>query len=232
MLLSIQQPEFFPWAGYFNKLAQCDRVVFLDNVQFKKRYFENRCRIKAADGMAWLTVPVFSKGQVTQRIDEVKVDNSKRWGAKTWSTLQQNYQKAPYWDQYSDFLEDTFAVRVWDRLVDLNLHVIKFVCADLGITVDGMLGSDLDLQADTKGSDLMLAMCRQLGADSYLSGTHGRDYLDDRAFAEAGIRVLYQDYAPPHYPQMGDAFVGPLSIMDLVLNNGADSINYIRGEAP
>ena len=92
MMISIQQPEFFPWAGFFNKVLRVDQTVILDTVQFKKRYFENRCRFQNFDQMSWLTVPVLSKGRYHQKLLEVEINNDSDWGTKAYAKLWKEAQ--------------------------------------------------------------------------------------------------------------------------------------------
>ena len=123
MLISIQQPEYFPWIGYFDKMMKVDGVVFLDNVQFKKRYFENRNKIRTDQGWIWIRTPVLTKRKFAQKICEVELDNSQPWQRKLVSTLVRNYKKAPYWNQIGDELCEII-MRPYTLLVDLNLAVI------------------------------------------------------------------------------------------------------------
>lgn len=231
MRVSIHQPEFLPWAGFFNKIAAVDRMVIFDDVQFKKNYFENRCRIKVNGQPAWLTVPVLMTGRFQQKICEVELDNTKPWGEKSWKTLQQTYRRAPHWAEAAGFLEETFAGRRWERLVELNLHLITWLCGYLDLGAELVLSSTLGGTAVAAGSELVLETCRRAGASAYLSGRHGKDYLDEAAFAQAGIDLVYQDYDMPPYSQFDGAFVGPLSVLDLIVNTGRDARRIVVTEA-
>ena len=229
MRVSIHQPEFMPWAGFFNKIAVVDRMVIFDHVQFKKNYFENRCRIKINGQPAWLTVPVLMTGRFQQKICEVEIDNTKPWGEKTWKTLHQTYRRAPHWAEVADFLEQTFALREWRLLVDLNLHLISWLCGYLDLGAELVLSSTLG--TTSSGSELVLDTCRLAEASAYVSGRHGKDYLDETGFAAAGIELIYQDYKMPPYRQFDGDFVGPLSVLDLIVNTGRDARHHVLGEA-
>lgn len=227
MFVTIHQPEFFPWAGFFNKILNTDRFVFFDNVKFKQHYFENRCRVMLNDKPSWLTAPVLHKGKGDQRLCDVAIDNRAPWGIKVWKSLYFNYAKSAYWHDHADFLEDIFVTRQWERLVDLNLHVIHRYCQYLGIALNPILGTELC--GDATGAELVLDTCQRAGATAYLSGKFGKDYLDEVAFTQAGIRLVYQEFMPPAYPRPNGTASDPLSILDLCLLHGPRAIDYIKG---
>lgn len=226
MILSIQQPEFFPWLGFMDKLLQVDKVVFLDNVQFKKRYFENRNRIRVPDGWTWLRTPVKTKNKFTQNIMDVEVDDSQQWQDRMIATLQRNYKKAPYWDDLGDELCGLIK-RPYGRLVDLNMGVILLLMKKLGIVHEWQLASDLS--TERSGSDLILEICKKIGCSTYLSGRDGARYLKEDGFESCGIKVVYQQFEHPVYTQFHGGFESGMSIIDLYFNHGSDSVDIIRG---
>ncbi|MBF0245929.1 MAG: WbqC family protein, partial [Planctomycetes bacterium] len=199
MILSIQQPEHLPWMGYFNKLDRADKAVMLDCVQFKKRYFENRNKVRTRTGWTWLTVPVVTKGRYTQSIADVRVDTSRSWQRKMVSTIAQSYAKARFW---SDFGPDICELldRSWYGLAELNITLIHWLAAAIGIEISTVRGTDLDVEGN--GTELILNICHSMGADTYLSGRDGANYLDLEAFERLGIRVLFQDFKHPEHSQL------------------------------
>lgn len=227
MRVSIQQPEFFPWAGFFNKLADCDRFVIFDNVAFKKRYFDNRCRIRIGDAMHWLTVPVLSKGRYGQMLKDVEIDNGHSWSPEMWRTISRNYARAPFLEEHAAFLEETFAKTQWKMLADLNLHIIRYVAGYLNFGAELILGSSLN--AEGSGSDLVLDCCRRVGATQYLSGRFGEEYLNQEDFAASGIKLVFQDFTPQPYRQIHGEYLGPLSLLDTLLNLGKETRNIVIG---
>jgi hypothetical protein len=224
-LISIQQPEFFPWLGYFDKIRQVDCVVFLDNVQFKKRYFENRNKVRTYQGWTYITAPVLSKGRYTQKINETEIDNSRPWQRDLVNTIQCNYRKTPYWRDLGDEL-CALVVKPCSRLVDFNLSVIFLMMRKLGLEREWKLASSLGTAHG--GSDLILEICVKMETERYLSGRDGRNYLDEKPFAEAGIQVLYQDFQHPGYSQLHGAFESALSVIDLYFNHGPASLSMIE----
>ncbi len=227
MIISIQQPEYFPWLGFFDKLLSVDKVVFLDNVQFKKRYFENRNQIRTFDGCGWIMAPVLTKGRFKQNIMDVMIDNSQPWQRKIISTLAQNYKSSPFWAESGEQLCELITRR-WERLVDFNLAVIDFFMDKLEIKHDYCLASSLGTKCT--GSQLILEICRKMNASQYLSGRDGRNYLDEKSFIASGIEVIYQDFKHPVYSQFHGRFIPNMSIADLYFNHGRGSIDLIKGK--
>jgi len=229
MIVAIQQPEHVPWLGFFNKMAHCDLFVYLDNVQFKKRYFENRNRIKTDKGVARLTVPVESKGRFDQRIDRVRIYADGRWARKYMGTLGQAYERAPFWADVERLVRPHIE-HGYTNLVSLNLALIESIRDYLGITAPTARASSMGLDA-LGGGDLLLAVCRRAGAAVYVSGPDGRNYLDTSAFNSAGLRVIYHDYVHPIYTQQGDGFVTHLSVLDAIAHHGRAAGKIVRADA-
>lgn len=226
MILAAHQPAYIPWLGLVDKIAQADTFVSFDRVQYLPKEFQNRNRIKTAHGPIWLTVPVHRKGYRVKPLNEILVNNELPWRRRHWRSIQMAYGKAPFFDQYAHALEEFYAFE-WRRLADLNEAMLQWLLAELGVDVTFLRASDHDFQG-TK-SELVLDMCRRLGATTYIFGALGRDYADVAAFEAAGVEVRFQDYQHPVYSQLHGAFVPNLSVLDLLLNCGPDSLRIIRG---
>jgi hypothetical protein len=227
MIVTVHQPEHLPWLGFFHKMSQADLMVLLDTTQFAKDDFQNRNRIKTERGPVWLTVPVYKKGRSEQRILDVEICNERNWRHRTWSLIEQSYRRAPCFCAHRDFFQALYA-REWTRLVDLNVRVIEYLAQQLGLGCRILRASDLGI-AERGGTEVNLAISRRLGAAAYLSGRMGRDYLDEKSFAEAGIEVRYQDFQHPTYPQQWGGFVSHLSALDLLFNCGEVSLEILCG---
>lgn len=225
-IISIQQPECFPWLGFFDKIRQVDEVIFLDNVQFKKRYFENRNRIRTFQGSMWLNVPVLSKGRYTQKIMDVEIDNSQNWQRDITLALTLNYKKTPFWSDFGLELIDTISKPVV-RLVDFNLSIIQLLAKRLGLTLKSMLASQLETQSN--GSELIVEICKKVQATQYLSGRDGRNYLNLEDFKHSGIQVQFQEFNHPQYLQFHGGFESAMSTIDLYFNHGPKSLEVIAG---
>ena len=226
MKLSVHQPQYIPWLGYFDKLAKSDAFVFLDNVQYKKREFQNRNKIRTKEGFLWLTVPVLTKGKYEQLMREVEIDNTENWRKDHFEALRHNYSKAPFYAEHEGFLKTLYA-RDWERLAELNICIIKYMLNYLGIDIPLYLESELS----TSGfkTDRIVSICRKLKADIYLSGQGARDYLEEEKFTASGIELIYQEFKQPVYSQVYEGFEANLSILDLLFNMGKESANMFAG---
>lgn len=222
MIVSINQPGYLPWLGYFARIAASDMHIVLDHVQFEKNSFINRNKIRTREGSAWLTVPVATKGHFGDLpIDGVEIVAANAWAPKHYQTLLHAYRKTAYFGAHEAFFSEMYA-RPWARLRELNEHATSYLLDALNIRTPLVRSSTLG--ARSQKSELVLELCREAGATTYLSGPFGRDYLDEAAFQRAGISVRYDDYVHPAYPQafQGD-FIPFMSIVDLLFNAGPAS---------
>lgn len=220
MIVAIHQPNFLPWLGFFYKMLKADRFVFLDSVPFSKGSYTNRVKIKTAQGVQWLTVPVLTKGKSAQTIAEVATNTEVCWRDRVVKTLEGSYGKCNcFWDYFPD-LRDIITTHT-DSLVHLNLKLIRHIMVWLEIDVP-VLQSSRMLIAGTSTRRL-INICKHCSADTYLSGAGGNGYQDESVFNREGVKLCYSDFVHPTYPQRFDKFVPGLSIVDLLFNCGPDS---------
>lgn len=226
MIVSIHQPGYLPWLGYFHKVALSNIHVFLDTVQFEKNYVDNRNKIKTSQGWSWLTVPVLTKGRFDSLIlNTLEIDNKIDWRKKHWQSILQNYRKALFFHQHSGFFENIYQ-QEWNKLIELNQVIIRYLLEQLGIKSDIVMASCL--QAAGEKSELVLNICKELNAETYISGSMGKGYLDEDRFNEANIKIIYQDYQHPVYQQLYGEFQPYMSVIDLLFNHGEKSRDIIR----
>lgn len=228
MKVTIHQPNYLPYLGYFHKMAQCDVFVLLDDVQFMKRSYTQRVKIKAASGDLWLTIPVFTKNRRSQIINEVEIDTTQPWERKHWKTLVQSYNKARYFSVYSEFFEAVYESK-HQNLGEFNEHMILKLAAELDIHTRLIKASSLGVSGVR--TEKIIGICKALGGDIYLSGTSGVHYLEEEKFHEAGIRLEYQEFQHPIYPQLHGGFEPNLSVVDLLFNCGRESKYYLPSES-
>lgn len=236
MLVAIHQPCFMPWLGYFDRMLRSDLFVILDHVQFERRNYQNRTQIRLEDEAKWLTVPVVQLSQ-KEKIVEKKVDNpddlsgSRWWGPNAFATLRYAYRKSRHFDDYAPRLRDIFHAR-WDSLVDLNMATMEFLREQLQIATPLVKSSTLQVQGQR--SELLLDICRKVGATAFHGGMGGsRTYLDKSAFDAAGMGVVWQEFRHPVYPQCGSGpFIKGLSVLDVLFNCGPRSAEILRQCAP
>jgi hypothetical protein len=214
-----------PWLGYFDKIVKSDCFVFLDIVQFKKNEFQNRNKIKTAHGWMWLTVPVRYK--YPEHIDEVKVNNRIDWRKKHLRALDINYQRAPYFRDLFPTLEEFYAGDS-ESLTQINRASVLMCLGILGMNKETKVASEMG-DFPEEPSERLAAICESLGADIYLSGRGGKDYLDLHPFQKRKITVIFQDFKHPVYPQLYGDFISHLSLLDLLFNCGPDSLNLLGG---
>ncbi len=224
MILSAHQPAYLPWLGLFHKIALTDQFIVLDQVQYQPEDWNNRNRIKTQQGPLLLSVPVLRKGYLRKAIGDLEIDNAAPWARKHWASLRGAYAKAPYYKRYSDIFQDIYS-RKWERLVDLNKTMLKTFLEILGIAVPVCSASEWHFVG--KKGDLILDMCQQFGASEYIFGSLGRDYVNAAAFEAANIKLHFQDYIHPVYPQLHGGFVSHLSIVDLLFNCGDESLEIL-----
>lgn len=225
MIVSINQPAYLPWLGYFHRIAVSDVHVVLDHVQFEKNSFTNRNKVRTADGWCWLTVPVRTAGKFGDLpINRIEIDNEKPWGRKHWSTLRLNYARAPYFQDHARFFDDIYQ-RSWTKLSDLVIEVTRYLLDTFGIQTKLIFSSQLAIAG--KKEELLLNLCRELGATEYLSGPLGRNYLRQEVFHSHAISVRYDDYQHPTYPQAYSGFEPFMAAIDLLFNVGPGSLAVI-----
>ncbi|MFO7709632.1 MAG: WbqC family protein [Desulfobacterales bacterium] len=224
MIVAIHQPQYLPWLGYFGKMLQSDVFCYLDTVQFKKNEWQNRNRIKTAQGWQWLTVPVTYR--YPQRIGAVGIDNTADWARKHLQALQTNYRRAPFFESHFPAIEAVLRRR-WESLSALNLELIECIRGILGIGhKPAALASAIS--ASDEPTERLIDICRELGADTYLAGAGARAYMDAGRFARSGVRLLTQAFEHPVYPQRFNGFTPQLAIVDLIFNCGPESAGIIR----
>ncbi|MCX5700381.1 MAG: WbqC family protein [Candidatus Omnitrophica bacterium] len=227
MVVAVHQPNYLPWLGFFHKIDKCDTFVFLDNVQYEKREFQNRNKIRTKEDFHWLTVPVITKGLYTQTIREVLVDNTQEWQKTHWGLISTNYGNSPYFSEHRKFFSEVYA-QTWVRLVDLNVSCINYILDYLGIKKPVCFESSIGIQSFH--TQRIIDICRKLNADTYLSGLGAKEYLEEDKFKEASIKLAYQDFVHPEYKQVYSPFIPQMSIIDLIFNCGKEGINILRGQ--
>ena len=225
MIVSVHQPQYMPWLGYFDKIDRADAFVLLDNVQFKKNEWQNRNRIKSPQGAQWLTIPV--RYRFPQLINDVEINDRERWQHKQRQSVLSNYRKAPFWTMLEPFWEEIFS-RPWTMIADLNIFVVQKLVEILGITTPLYIASALGGFPEDP-DERLIAIAKHFNADTYLAGSGGHDYMQLDLYKQAGVNVLFQDYRHPVYNQLFGSFEPYLSVIDLIYNHGTESLNILRG---
>lgn len=231
MRVGIIQSCYVPWRGFFDFIASVDKFVFFDDIQYTRRDWRSRNKLKTSTGPVWISVPVRYGARATQTIDQTEVHYAAAddWHARHLGLLRQHYAKAPYYAVARDILGAAFAGR--DRTIsELNVRLIRSICEYLGIATACEQSRALEVEGVKTAR--LIDILRKLGATRYLSGASADAYLDKSAFAAAGIALEYKSYDYPEYPQLWGGFVGEVSILDLIANCGPASRDYLRSQSP
>ena len=225
MIFSIHQPHYLPWLGYFNKILNSDLFIILDNVQFVKREYQNRNKIKTPNGAKWLTVPVITKGRYFQKISEVEIDNSKNWRISHLDLIKQSYKSSPYFNYFFPKLKKNIEKK-YNKLCDLNINMLKFYLEELEIDTPIKIESDFEIT--TVSTNRIVDLSNKCGINTYYSGIGGKNYMDMDKFKENNIKVIFQNFKHPTYNQLFGEFVPYMSVIDLIFNEGKNSREIIK----
>jgi hypothetical protein len=232
VVVAIHQPNYIPWLGYFAKISRAHKFVFLDTVSYSHGGFTNRNAIKAPNGSAWLTIPVLKSRRSGQLINEVETSDTRAWRAKQLATLKSNYGRAPFFKQVYPMLEHRYcdAANKGFALADFNIGLICAIADYLAIRVEYLRSSQLDVAGQK--TDLLVDICRTIGATMYLAGSGGKAYQEDAKFEQAGIAPRYSSFAGQPYPQMFGEFASNLSVVDALMNCGCPGTRALLGLDP
>ena len=224
--VAIVQSSYIPWKGYFDLIRAADEFILLDEVQFTKRDWRSRNRIKTKDGLHWLSIPVHTKGRFEQRIIDTTISDP-TWSHRHWQTIHGAYARAPHFDAYAPALEPLYRSPGSNRLSAVNHAFIVALCKALGITTP-ITWSEAYHPREGRNARL-IDLCVSSGATEYLSGPSARGYLDEHAFNDAGIAVQFADYdGYPEYTQPHGPFAHTVSVIDLLFCTGARAVDYMK----
>ncbi len=217
IIVSIHQPNYIPWLGYFYKIYQSDIFVFLEDVQYSNKGMHNYNYIKTGNGLFRIKIPVYQT--LGDKISEVSTKDELGWKQKHLTILKSNYANAPYFEEViSDFkgLLETDS----RSLSELNKSIIRFICNKLNINCCFVNSSDLKISSSKEGK--ILDICSALKADIYFSGTGAKFYQKEEDFKARGIQLKYSEFHPFPYNQLWDNFNANVTAIDYFMNCGYD----------
>lgn len=230
MIVTIHQPEHFPWLGLINKIAKADIYVVMDDVQYKKNNFQNRNKIygRNKDNFKWLTVPVVLKGHMDSTIKDIEIADTVDWRTRNLNMIEDSYKNHPYFNQHFPWIKEILS-KNYTKLSELN-NDITFKILDL-LDIHPKIVYQSKMETHGEKSDLVLDICERLNADVYISGPGGREYMNLDKFKDAGIDVVFNDYVHPVYNQINNGeFIPYLSIIDMMMNNDIETCKKIIKE--
>lgn len=226
--IAILQSNYIPWKGYFDIIAKVDEFIFYDDVQYTKNDWRNRNKIKTKTGLQWLTIPVETKGRLSNKlkISEVQIADD-GWAKKHLTSIKNAYIKSPFFIDYYDFFEDLYQKCLKEKkLCQINYIFINAIIDLLDIKTKISFVSDYTIQGDK--NERLIDLCKQVNATEYISGLAAKSYLDENLMHNAGIKITWFDYSHyPQYTQLHGDFCHNVSIIDLLFNTGKNAKNYM-----
>ncbi len=224
MIVSIHQPQYLPYLGFFNKVMSSDEFIFLDDVEYSHGSFINRNTIKGPNGNIWLTVPVLSGNKI---IKDIKINNKQNWMKKHLKSIKLNYSKTDYFNDYISIFEEIYSDE-WQYISELDIELIKKIFNIIGINVKSCISSELDIE-EQEPNMRIIKLCKKIGTDTYLSGVGGKNYMDLDLFRKNNIKVIFQNFKHPEYDQKFGSFVHNMSIVDALFNCGKKEVKKMIG---
>jgi len=226
MILAASRPYFAPYPGYFRRADLADLLVILDAIQFPRgTTWLTRNRFKNEQGHLWMTIPVRKKGLGFQAVEDVRIYRERRWMRKLMESLRHAYRHAPYFEEHLGVVADGLGADS-DRLIDLNLRLIRYLMQELRVSTPMVRLSELGSCAS--GSALIVDICRRVGASAYLAQRSARTRLDAGLFDVARIELRFFTPPVPVYPQLWGDFIPDLSAFDLLFNCGPKASDIMR----
>lgn len=223
--IAILQSNYIPWKGYFDLIGAVDEFVIYDEMQYTRRDWRNRNQIKTPQGLKWLSVPVLVKGKYHQKISETEIDGD-GWASNHWKSLEQNYRKAPYFSEISEWLYPLYSGS-YRYLSELNMAFIQEICAYLEIST--LITSSAQYSLSGEKSERLANICVQAGGNEYISGPSARNYMDESVFITKGLKLSWFNYEGyEEYPQLWGDFIHHVTILDLLFNCGKDSRKFMK----
>jgi hypothetical protein len=223
--VAIVQSNYIPWKGYFDLIHSVDEFVLFDDVQYTRRDWRNRNRIKTSAGLAWLSIPVSSKGQFESPIKDICVED-RTWASRHWRTIRSNYARAAHFRSYAERLERLYLECDESHLSAVNRRFLSAICDILGIETKISWSWEYEILAGQ--TERLVSICRQAKADAYISGPSAAAYIDAQQFADAGVELVYFNYGTyPTYQQLFPPFEHSVSVLDLILNEGPNAQRYM-----
>ncbi len=225
MRIAVMQPTYLPWLGYFELIDNCDLFVFLDDVQFVRKSWHQRNKIKNREDELLLTVPVLSKGKHGQLIKDTLINNELPWRKKHLGSIRHCYQKAPFYNDYIGNLEEIYG-KDYTYLPQLSIRLIELIKEGLGLKTKTILSSQLP--AKGARTEKVINICKACNADVLYDAKGAKDILDLEEFRKNNIEIIFQNYKHPVYNQQHGDFISHLSTLDLLFNMGVNSLAVIR----
>ena len=226
MKIAISQPTYLPWQGYFALIDYVDEFIFLENIQFNKRSWQQRNKIINNNKEIFLTMPVKTKGKYIQNICDVEIDSFEKHKMKHIISIKNTYSKCRYFDQYFVGFEKIFS-KNYTKLSELNKDLIIHICKVLDIRTT--ISSDKIFSLSSKKTDYLKDICLKKKCDNYISTLGSKNYFGEaQYFPDTKIKIDFFDFKDSKYSQNSKNFISRLSIIDLLFNIGPNTLKYLK----
>ena len=225
MKVAIHQPNYLPYLGFFHKLSLVDTFVIMDDTQYDKK-FTNRNKIKVPGNWIWLTVPINKKHKfVANKI--VEINNEENWQSDHFEKINRSYSNSEFFKKnYKTFFEKIYSKK-WDHLFTLNYELIIQLIDWLDIKIEVIKESELNVKGNS--TERLVNISKKIGAETYVSGIGGKEYMNEKMFETNNIKIEYQNFQCPKYKQVFNSeFIPNLSIIDLLFNIGPESLSKLK----
>lgn len=217
MILSGHQPNYLPYPGLIGKIMMSDKFIYVTKVQYERKSWQNRNRIKGTNNDIMLTVPTLKRGKLDQFISDVKINNDIDWRKKHFNSINLNYKKTKYYNRYIDFFEEIYK-KEWEYLCELDIYIMNYLLNELGINTEILYDRDFDFQGHK--TEFLVDMCKKTECDTYMSNKGSESYVDLNVFSNSNINHIYMEYIGSTYEQRFKGFISNLSIIDMLFNCG------------
>jgi len=224
--VAILQSNYIPWKGYFDLINMVDEFVLYDDMQYTRRDWRNRNKIKTSNGLAWLTIPVEVKGKYFQKINETIISEP-GWAINHWATIKQFYSKASFFKEYKEAFEPFYLNTTEKLLSKVNYELIKIINDIFKIKTNISWSSDYNLVEGK--TERLLDIVQQAKGTEYISGPSAKDYIDERLFRDAKIKLTWMEYSGyAEYSQLFPPFEHGVTVLDLIFNEGVNAVNFLK----
>ncbi len=223
------QSNYLPWRGYFDFIDDVDLFIVYDDVQYTRKDWRNRNKIKTSKGLQWLTVPVHYSQSSPVQIMDAEINYDGPWQRKHIGNIRQWYRDSPYFNRYSDELFSL--INEHNRTIsELNLSLIRWVMEKLNISTSIMFSSEIVSGGDR--NERIINILKQLNCSAYLLGPAAKDYVDEEVYRRENIELHYKSYDYRPYQQLHGDFNGAVSIIDLIFNCGPNALELMKSQTP
>lgn len=217
MILSGHQPNYIPYPGLVGKIMMSDKFIYVTKVQFERKSWQNRNRIKTVNGPVFLTVPTLKKGKYDQLICDVKISNDLNWRRKHFNAIKINYKNSKFYNTYIDFFEELYN-KDWDSLCELDIYIMNYILNELDIKTEVLYDENFNFEGNKTA--FLVDMCKKTNSNTYMSNKGSENYVDLSIFSQNELNHIYINYKGKPYEQCFKNFVPDMSIVDMLFNCG------------